>query len=156
VRLHNAFIANEEMKWPKEEERRMDEKESEEVWYHESNQALRQVRFWIAEYSLPRARDRLKAARIAKARPDPERASATQDLYQTLRVQMYTCRHVYFVCVYRHIRLSYYCCCYALLINTLSSVLQTFCNYSSQVGDDRPISVCQFSPNSKLLATASW
>ena len=121
------------MKWPKEEERRIDEKEvsamchvftycigmfisvqSEEVWYHESNQALRQVRFWIAEYSLPRyskeslhriilyvmvllmcrARDRLKAARIAGARPDPEKASATQDLHQALRVQMYTCMHV--------------------------------------------------------------
>lgn len=28
--------------------------------------------------------------------------------------------------------------------------------YSSQIGDVRPISYCQFSPNSKLLATASW
>ncbi|XP_050312702.1 U4/U6 small nuclear ribonucleoprotein Prp4 [Anthonomus grandis grandis] len=28
--------------------------------------------------------------------------------------------------------------------------------YSSQVGDNRPISYCTFSPNSKLLATASW
>ena len=39
-----------------------------------------------------RARDRLKAARIAH--PDPGKASATQDLHQTLRVQMYTCMHV--------------------------------------------------------------
>ncbi|XP_062515277.1 U4/U6 small nuclear ribonucleoprotein Prp4-like [Corticium candelabrum] len=109
--------ANEELKWPKEEDRRLDEKESEEVWYHESSQALRQVRFWIAEYSLPKARDRLKAARIARARPNPEKASATQDLHQSLR---------------------------------------TFNNHCSQVGDDRPIAVCRFSPDSKLLATGSW
>ena len=74
----------------------------------------RQVRFWIAEYSLPRysreslhriilyvmvllmcrARDRLEAACIARAHPDPEKASAAQDLHQTLRVQMYTRMHV--------------------------------------------------------------
>jgi U4/U6 small nuclear ribonucleoprotein PRP4 len=34
--------------------------------------------------------------------------------------------------------------------------LQIMAIYSSQIGDTRPISYCQFSPNSKLLATASW
>ncbi|XP_014214945.1 U4/U6 small nuclear ribonucleoprotein Prp4 [Copidosoma floridanum] len=34
--------------------------------------------------------------------------------------------------------------------------LQNLSTYCSEVGDARPISYCQFSPNSKVLATASW
>ncbi|XP_008549411.1 U4/U6 small nuclear ribonucleoprotein Prp4 [Microplitis demolitor] len=34
--------------------------------------------------------------------------------------------------------------------------LQSLSTYCSQVGDTRPISWCQFSPDSKILATSSW
>ncbi|XP_015585441.1 U4/U6 small nuclear ribonucleoprotein Prp4 isoform X2 [Cephus cinctus] len=34
--------------------------------------------------------------------------------------------------------------------------LQALSIYCSQIGDTRPVSFCQFSPNSKVLATASW
>lgn len=34
--------------------------------------------------------------------------------------------------------------------------LREFTNYCSQVGDNRPLSHCSFSPNSALLATSSW
>lgn len=34
--------------------------------------------------------------------------------------------------------------------------LQALSGYRSQFADTRPISFCQFSPNSKILATASW
>ena len=34
--------------------------------------------------------------------------------------------------------------------------LREFTNYCSQVGDNRPLSHCSFSPNSSLLATSSW
>ena len=37
-----------------------------------------------------------------------------------------------------------------------ASLPQNLTNSASQVGDERPISFCQFSPNSELLATASW
>jgi len=35
-------------------------------------------------------------------------------------------------------------------------VLRRFSNMASQIGDDRPLSYCSFSPDSSLLATASW
>ncbi|XP_030062372.1 U4/U6 small nuclear ribonucleoprotein Prp4 isoform X2 [Microcaecilia unicolor] len=38
----------------------------------------------------------------------------------------------------------------------LHKSLRTLNNFCSQIGDDRPISFCHFSPNSKLLATACW
>ncbi|XP_069789963.1 U4/U6 small nuclear ribonucleoprotein Prp4 isoform X3 [Narcine bancroftii] len=38
----------------------------------------------------------------------------------------------------------------------LHKSLRALNNFCSQIGDDRPISYCQFSPNSKLLVTASW
>lgn len=37
-----------------EEEERKQLKEQETTWYHEGPQALRDGRFWIADYSLPR------------------------------------------------------------------------------------------------------
>lgn len=41
-------------------------------------------------------------------------------------------------------------------IQEITKRLQALAIHSSQIGDTRPISYCQFSPNSKLLATASW
>lgn len=38
----------------------------------------------------------------------------------------------------------------------LQKKLQAVSIYCSQIGDTRPISYCQFSPDSKFLATASW
>lgn len=35
-------------------------------------------------------------------------------------------------------------------------LLQNLSNSASQVGDERPISFCQFSPDSQQLATCSW
>nr|CAD7435699.1 unnamed protein product [Timema monikensis] len=38
----------------------------------------------------------------------------------------------------------------------LQKNLQAMSIFCSQIGDTRPISYCQFSPDSKMLATASW
>eukprot|EP00037_Helgoeca_nana_P006132 m.56919 g.56919 ORF g.56919 m.56919 type:complete len:529 (-) comp17036_c0_seq1:364-1950(-) len=91
--------------------------EVQEVWYHEGSAELKEERMKIAEYSLTKARDRLKRARLKLARPDPEENADRQKLHNRLR---------------------------------------NFGNYCSQVGDNRPISSCEFSPDGKTLATASW
>lgn len=87
------------------------------VWFHEGPEELLNARYWIADYSIPRARERLQLAREEAKRPGAEKAARTQELHKALR---------------------------------------NLANSASQVGDERPISFCQFSPNSELLATASW
>lgn len=100
-----------------EEERKLFEKDQETTWYHEGPESLRIARLWIAEYSLPRAKQRLEEARNLADLPTATKTARTQEMQKRLQ---------------------------ALTI------------HSSQIGDTRPISFCQFSPNSKLVATASW
>lgn len=100
-----------------EEERKQLEKEQESTWYHEGPESLKRARLWIAEYSLPKARERLEEARRLRDLPSATITARTQELQKKL---------------------------------------QQLTIHSSQVGDTRPVSFCQFSPNSQMLATASW
>ncbi|XP_066255733.1 U4/U6 small nuclear ribonucleoprotein Prp4 [Euwallacea similis] len=100
-----------------EEERKQFEKDQEQTWYHEGPESLIIARLWIAEYSLPRVKERLAEAKRLQELPSTAKTARTQEVQKRIH-QM--------------------------------SI------YSSQVGDNRPISYCSFSPNSKLLATASW
>uniref|UniRef100_W5KH70 Pre-mRNA splicing tri-snRNP complex factor PRPF4 n=1 Tax=Astyanax mexicanus TaxID=7994 RepID=W5KH70_ASTMX len=100
-----------------EEKAKHSQEDSQQTWYHEGPDTLKEARLWLAKYSLPRAVKRLDKARAHKEIPESTRTVRQQELHKTLRN------------------------------------LNNFC---SQIGDDRPISYCQFSPNSKLLVTASW
>lgn len=100
-----------------EEDRIQLEKEHETTWYHEGPISLFNARYWIAEYSIPRAKARIAKARANKEIQDTQKHVQRQELHKKLR---------------------------SLNI------------YSSQIGDTRPVSFCQFSPSSKMLATASW
>lgn len=58
--------------------------EQESTWYHEGPDALRIARLWIANYSLPRARDRSKYAREFNQLPS---AVQLQKKIQSLQLQ---------------------------------------------------------------------
>eukprot|EP00794_Sanderia_malayensis_P015756 gene15756-17345_t len=93
------------------------EESQQELWYHEGPDELRIARQFIAEYSLPRAQERLKNARINASKSESEKAAKQQELRKQ------------------------------------TSAMVNFC---SQIGDERPLSFCQFSPDGNMLATASW
>ncbi|XP_022201719.2 U4/U6 small nuclear ribonucleoprotein Prp4 [Nilaparvata lugens] len=104
-------------KQEEEEERLQQEKDQETTWYHEGPESLKDARLWIANYSLPRAKKRLEAARQEVQLAEATLTARRQELQKHLT------------------GLSIYC---------------------SQIGDTRPLSYCNFSPDSKMLATASW
>ncbi|XP_013418559.1 U4/U6 small nuclear ribonucleoprotein Prp4-like [Lingula anatina] len=111
-----ADIGTDAIKKEVEAEKAQD-KPDDVTWYHEGTETLQDARMWIAKYSLPRARERLRKAREEKNTPEAKRQARTQELHKKLR---------------------------------------SLTNEYSQIGDNRPISFCQFSPNSKMLVTASW
>lgn len=104
-------------KQEEEESRMQQEKDQESTWYHEGPPSLKIARIWIAQYSLSRAKERLKKARLEAELPETTRTARRNETHK--KVQAVT-------------------------------------NYCSQIGDTRPVSHCQFSPNSQYLATASW
>ncbi|KAH9388251.1 U4/U6 small nuclear ribonucleoprotein Prp4 [Tyrophagus putrescentiae] len=58
---------------------------SKSTWYHEGSEALLRARYSIAEYSLPRASQRLAEARSYRDLPLEVREGTTQELYKRLR-----------------------------------------------------------------------
>ena len=45
------------------------------------------ARYWIADYSVPRARERLRLAREEAKKPGPEKAARRQELNKKIRVK---------------------------------------------------------------------
>ncbi|GFT82161.1 hypothetical protein TNCV_3910761 [Trichonephila clavipes] len=114
-----ALLGEDAIKKKEEEEEKEEIKEklTETTWYHEGTENLLKARQWLAAYSLPKAKDRLKRTKKEKEEPDSLRNAKKQEQYKKLRSLNISC---------------------------------------SQIGDTRPLSFCQFSPDSKMLATASW
>ncbi|KAG7232722.1 hypothetical protein INR49_008184 [Caranx melampygus] len=70
----------------KDEERaKRSHDECQQTWYHEGSASLRDARFWLAKYSLPRAMRRLDAARAQKDVAEATRAIRQQELHKSLR-----------------------------------------------------------------------
>lgn len=72
-------------KLAEEEERKQLQKEQETTWYHEGPETLRIARLWIADYSLPRARERLEKAKKALEVPSATRAGRMVELQKRLQ-----------------------------------------------------------------------
>ena len=61
------------------------------MWYHEGLPELLAARYWIAEYSIPRAQERLVRAREEVLKPGAEKAAKKQELHKKLRVRECVC-----------------------------------------------------------------
>lgn len=72
-------------KQTEEEERKQLQKEQETTWYHEGPESLRMARFWIADYSLPRAKIRLEQARKLLELPSATRAGRMVELQKRIQ-----------------------------------------------------------------------
>lgn len=69
---------------------------STEVWYHEGPEALRISREWIAGYSLPRARERLRLAKLAADKPDvaTEQSVRSHEIHRKSRALINFCSQI--------------------------------------------------------------
>ena len=68
-------------------ERLREEREHDETtWYHEGPGSLRVARRWIAEYSLPRAKERIAKLRDELALPDATRMAKQQEMQKKLKL----------------------------------------------------------------------
>lgn len=120
-RLRNllATIGEDSLKKRRQTELEEKKKRDEEnvTWYHEGSESLKEARIWIAQYSIPRAKERIRKQKENKQLSSAQRNAKIQDLFKRVRAVSNEC---------------------------------------SQIGDIRPLSFCQFSPDSKILAVSSW
>lgn len=125
------------------------EKDTETTWYHEGPESLQIARSWIAcrfqSYSRDRRKEKRKEFRHVFGSSDLHRLFAAYSLPRA-RTRLEKARQdLKLAAATRTARRQ-----------ELLKKLQALSIYCSQIGDTRPISYCQFSPNSKILATSSW
>ena len=79
-----------------QEDDKAEEKEdkSGKTWYHEGSETLRLARLWIAEYSLPRAQDRLNRLRQELNVPEITRSQTKNEVEKSLKNLSISCSQV--------------------------------------------------------------
>jgi len=107
-----GFATHKEIEEEEEEIEKPDE-----IWYHEGSDELKASRLFIAEYSVPKAKERIAQSKKNLKNSETEKVRKSQEVQRKTR---------------------------ALI------------NFCSQIGDNRPLSFCNFSPDGKMLATGSW
>lgn len=71
-----------------------EQQDTSQTWYHEGSEALRLARLWIADYSLPRAKDRLDEARKLLEVPSATKASRIVELQKKIQALAPQCSQV--------------------------------------------------------------
>eukprot|EP01102_Stenamoeba_stenopodia_P015127 TRINITY_DN5120_c0_g1_i1.p1 TRINITY_DN5120_c0_g1~~TRINITY_DN5120_c0_g1_i1.p1 ORF type:complete len:532 (+),score=123.89 TRINITY_DN5120_c0_g1_i1:167-1762(+) len=104
--------------------------EEKEIFYTEGTPELQQSRLRIAQYSLPRAKERLRIARGRKEKEDKEIEEGGGTFLVVTTEDKIAHR------IHEHAK--------------------TFAVELSQIGDDRAISCCAISPDASIVATGSW
>ncbi|KAL5267901.1 hypothetical protein ACHWQZ_G004823 [Mnemiopsis leidyi] len=89
VTTHQDLVAEQEKQEDSEE---MEDKP--EVWYHEGTGALKRARFFIAEYSVPRAKKRLQLAREWQSKPATMKHSEKQDIHKFVHTLNNECSQI--------------------------------------------------------------
>lgn len=96
-RLRELLAAGGEVAIPQrtidEEDRRPNQRE-ESTWYHEGPDSLRKARFWIAHYSLPRAKMRLEQSRELLNIPTDTKACRMVELQKKIQGLVPICSQV--------------------------------------------------------------
>lgn len=87
--ISKRFDEDEHKKAPSKEQQ-----DTSQTWYHEGSDALRIARLWIADYSLPRAKDRLEYARQQQEIPSAKKASRIVELQKKIQALAPQCSQV--------------------------------------------------------------
>ena len=82
-------LDDEDVKKPMKEQQ-----DTSQTWYHEGSEALRLARLWIADYSLPRAKDRFDEARKLQEIPSATKASRIVELQKKIQALAPQCSQV--------------------------------------------------------------
>ncbi|CAB3380054.1 Hypothetical predicted protein [Cloeon dipterum] len=73
---------------------KIDKDQEHQTWYHEGPDSLRVARMWLAEYSLPRAKERLDKARIQVGVDDMTKTAKKQELLKKLNAMSIYCSQI--------------------------------------------------------------
>ncbi|CAF1671151.1 unnamed protein product, partial [Adineta ricciae] len=92
-RLSDDEIAQ-KLRKKEEDDRRIETTKEEATWYHQGPDELQVARYWIAQYSLPRAKERIQKLKDYVAIPEVHRTSKIQELYRRLRGTSLHCSQV--------------------------------------------------------------
>ena len=96
-RLRNLLAVTGEDTIKKKKQVDVDKKSDEQesvTWYHEGPDSLKDARLWIAQYSIPRAKERLSLAKLEKEIGSTQRNAKVQEVHKQARSISIECSQI--------------------------------------------------------------